>query len=504
MRRFSPRLGAAISAHRQGLGQEVALGEFVADQHQRRGRLVLIKLGDEGGQHVGSLHRLVVAGKPSAVAVVAAASEKEDLDAGGAAVGVRRDHVGVVDHALHVDVLMRLDGGQRAYPVAVARRGLEIQPLRSFGHGVGEFGLDVAAAPRQEGAGLVHLGLILRRTDAADAGRGAALDLVLQAGPRARGEHRVGAVAQQERALQRRDRAVDRARRGERPEVIGVPAPRAPVLGELGVVVVLRDHDVREGLVVPQEHVVARHEPLDEVRLQEQRLHLGVGGDELHGLGLRHHALEADGQLAHHRVVGDPALQVARLADVEHRAVARDHAVDARRLGQRLQVLADYGQTTVEVGRAPGPAGGRGIGVRNGIGGESGLVVHAGNVATRRSGFNRARAGVWASEQAARRPQALMPTTRGSVGLSTIPVDNFVDKGRRTIIRPRRFKGNAVAAQNLCMKRKSLFLLVVFVVNTVSCVRRTKLSRAHFPPLHPPFGLCTKPRFWNRVRRDIG
>jgi hypothetical protein len=143
------------------------------------------------------------------VAQVLAAAEEEHLDAGLAAGLVGRDHVGLVD-AGDVDVLVRLDLGQRPDAVAVERGTLEVERLARRLHALDQRGLHRPAAPRQERLGVGDLGRIDLGRDLADAGRGAALDLVLQAGPGALGEHGVGAVAQQEGALQGDDRAVHR------------------------------------------------------------------------------------------------------------------------------------------------------------------------------------------------------------------------------------------------------------------------------------------------------
>jgi hypothetical protein len=102
------------------------------------------------------------------------------------------------------------------------------------------------------------------------------------------------------------------------------------VLGDLRDGVVAGQQDVGKGLVVAQQHVVARHEALDEIALQQQRLDLGMGFHHFHGHGLGHHALQAARQLGDLGVVGDPALQIARLADVDRVALAVQHAVDAR------------------------------------------------------------------------------------------------------------------------------------------------------------------------------
>ena len=119
--------------------------------------------------------------------------------------------------------------------------------------------------------------VVLGLLDAADAGRRAALDLVLQAGPRAGREHAVGAGAQREGALQGVERAVDRGGRGERAEILVARLARAAVLGELRPFGVAADDDVGERLVVAQQHVEARPEALDQVVLEQQRLGLAVG-----------------------------------------------------------------------------------------------------------------------------------------------------------------------------------------------------------------------------------
>ena len=78
------------------------------------------------------------------------------------------------------------------------------------------------------------------------------------------------------------------------------------MLAELGAGMVAGDQDVGEALVVAQQHIVARQQPLDQIALQQQRLHLGVGDDELHGRGFGDHALDAQGLAGRLRVIGDP------------------------------------------------------------------------------------------------------------------------------------------------------------------------------------------------------
>ena len=175
-----------------------------------------------------------------------------------------------------------------------------------------------------------------------DAGRRAALDLVLQAGPRAGREHAVRAGAQREGALQRVERAVDRGGRGERAEILVARLARAAVLGELRPFGVAADDDVGERLVVAQQHVEARPEALDQVVLEQQGLGLAVGDHELHAAGVRHHPHEPVLEPGRLGVGGHAAAQRARLADIEHLAVGGDHAIDPRLARQGAHELADH------------------------------------------------------------------------------------------------------------------------------------------------------------------
>ena len=278
----------------------------------------------------------VMAGEIGAVAEIAAGAEEEHLDAGLAAGLMGGDDVGVAD-LRDVDVLMGLDMGERAQAVADGAGALEIQRVAGRLHVAGEPCLHVAAPAREEILRLLHeLGVILQR-DAADAGRRAALDLVEQAGPRAAGEDAVGAGAQQEGALQRRDRAMNRAGGGEGAVVVALARAGAAMLGDLRGGVIAGDQDIGERFVVAQQHVVARHQPLDQIDLQQQRLDLGIGGHDLELRRLRHHAAQPLGQLADLGVGGDALLQIARLADIERVARLVQHAIDAGATRQALQ-----------------------------------------------------------------------------------------------------------------------------------------------------------------------
>lgn len=109
------------------------------------------------------------------------------------------DHVGILDRR-HIDALLRGDVGERLQTVAQCGCALEPQILSRRRHlGLKAF-LNIAALAGQEGTGVVQQNGVVLLRDAADARRGAALDLVLQAGPVTAAEDGVIARPQRESA----------------------------------------------------------------------------------------------------------------------------------------------------------------------------------------------------------------------------------------------------------------------------------------------------------------
>ena len=148
---------------------------------------------------------------------------------------------------------------------------------------------------RLAGEELAHLGHdpgVLFPAYPADAGRRAALDLVLQARPGTRAEDAVAAAAQRERLEQRVQRVVDRTGRCERPEILGLRALGAAMLADQRELVAVAQGDVGEALVVAQDDVERRPVALDQVGLEQQRLDLAGRRDELHRPGEGDHALQ--------------------------------------------------------------------------------------------------------------------------------------------------------------------------------------------------------------------
>ena len=324
-------LDLAPRLRRQSVGEQRDVLEGVRDQHEPRRRLVVVELRDECAQHLARLERAIGLRNIGAVAPVLTGAEEEHLHAGVAAVLVHGEDVGLLDVA-RIDALMRLNRRQRGEAVAEDRRVLEVERLRRLVHGLRQFLLHRAAVAGEEFVGLAHELGIAGKIDLARARRRAALDLVQKARPRTALEERVRAGAQQERALQRVDRAVDRAGGGERPVVTAGPRARTAVLEDLRGPVVRGDQDVGERLVVAQQHVEARPQALDQVGLEEQRFRLGLGGDELHRHRRRDHAGDARVIGGRPRVVEDALPDVLGLADVEDVALGVEHAVDAGRL----------------------------------------------------------------------------------------------------------------------------------------------------------------------------
>jgi hypothetical protein len=227
-----------------------------------------------------------------------------------------------------------------------------------------------AGLAAQEVLGLVDQGLVVVLADQAGARRGAALDLVQHAGPRAGLVDAVAARAQQEGLLQGVERAVHRPGAGERPEIVALDRVGAAVLAQLRRVVIAADHDLGKALVVAQQHVEARLQRLDQVDLEQQGVGFGAGGDELHRPRGVDHVGDAVGVEAALGVLDDPLLQALGLADVEDFLVLADHPVDAGRVGQARDLVLDQGGALQGVGG--GDVGGR-IGHARHIG-ESGAV----------------------------------------------------------------------------------------------------------------------------------
>ncbi len=94
------------------------------------------------------------------------------------------------------------------------------------------------------------------------------------------------------------------------------------------------EQDERKAFVVAQQHIIGWPIAFDELRLQQQRLCLAAGGDNLHRPGRGDHPLQPLGQAADLGIVGNPVFQRQRLADIQNIAARIQHAVNPGPLGQ--------------------------------------------------------------------------------------------------------------------------------------------------------------------------
>src|SRR5690606_11311872 len=114
------------------------------------------------------------------------------------------------------------------------------------------------------------------------------------------------------------------------------------------------DADVRVALVVAQIDVVARLELLDEIILEDQRLRLGVGHDDLDIRDLvDHHGEAAIARPALVEIGAHPAAKVLGLADVDHLAVGVQMLVHARLAGQGAELFFERRIHTTRDGMTP-------------------------------------------------------------------------------------------------------------------------------------------------------
>ncbi len=201
--------------------------------------------------------------------------------------------------------------------------------------------MHLAVAASEELLRLSDKPRVLRLADKPDARRGAPLDLVQQAWPRALLINTVGARAQQKGLLQCVQCAVHRSGGGEGAIIVARAFARAAMLENLGRAMVGCDEDIGKGFVVAQQHVVTRLELLDVVGFEQQRLGFRRRDRELHRAGFRDHPHDAVRVPARLCVARYARFQVFCLANIEHRPVGADHAIDAGFGGQPLDLIRD-------------------------------------------------------------------------------------------------------------------------------------------------------------------
>ena len=247
-------------------------------RHARRRAVVLEHERLQHGRRVLALDVLEV--KPVAVDQ-AAVAQREDLHGRTIVLQREPDHVDVA-HAAPVGGLPLGQVPDREEPVAVARGLLEALVLRGVLHLRLQLPLDRPCLAREELDHAVDDLPVPLLRDVAHARRQAALDVVVEAGnPRVAAGLRPLARPIREDAVEHVEGLAHLLRIRVRPEVDDAAAVALAREHHARVVVVDRDGDVRERLVVAQLDVEGRPVALDEVLLQVQRLDLVRGDDHL-------------------------------------------------------------------------------------------------------------------------------------------------------------------------------------------------------------------------------
>ena len=333
-----PHLDLRSAPLAQRLGQQAgALLHVGADddrpRHRRRGGVVL---ADELLADVGQAALALVVEVKALALGEDPVADLEDLRVGVGALDRDADQVRGADRAAG-DLLaleQRADGPQ---PVAVEGGPFVVMGLCGGGHLGLLVALDLAVAARQEVDDRVDVATVLLAVDVADAGRPAALDVVVEAGV-AGAPARLGPLARPvlEQLAQQVERLPHPLGARKRPEVGAVGSVTLAGEVDAGVVLVEADADVGIGLVVAQADVEARPVALDEVLLREQGLGLVCSDEELDALDAAGEALVASGE-----VRGDPLADRPCLPDVEDLAVLGVEQVDAGRVGQPLPLVGD-------------------------------------------------------------------------------------------------------------------------------------------------------------------
>ena len=258
---------------------------------------------------VGEIERLAVGEH--------AVADLEDLRVGVGPVDGDRDRVeradGLVGDALALE--QAADGLQ---PVALQRRLLELLRRRGRLHPLLEVALDLAVAAGEERDDAIDRLAVLLLGLVADAGRAAALDVVIQAG-RAAAAAGLAAVAgaKREHLLQQVERAAHLLRVRVGAEVRAVAAVALAREVDARIVLVDRDRQERIGLVVAQADVEARLVVLDELVLGQQRLGLGGDEQEVDLVDAVDHLDRAARSPPIGEVAGDALADRLRLADVD-------------------------------------------------------------------------------------------------------------------------------------------------------------------------------------------
>ena len=203
----------------------------LADENLARHRLTEVMLLQERLKRRCGVVLVGITGEKALVAQMSPAPHHHQVDAHHALLFIAGDDVRIRPAAA-ADVLLFLHPAQGPDLVAVQRSFLVTELLRRQLHFFGDGFHHLLVLALHEQRGIVHIGTIALRIDQTHAGRGAALDLVQQAGARAVAEHAVLAGAQAEHLLQQLDALLDRAGIGKGAEILVALVLRAAIVAE--------------------------------------------------------------------------------------------------------------------------------------------------------------------------------------------------------------------------------------------------------------------------------
>ncbi len=269
------------------------------------------------------------------------APEREDLHGCGPAARGDADDVDRADGALvgSLPFGQVANGGQA---IAVAGRLLELLPLGGVAHLPLQLTQDWSRLAGEELDHAVDDRAVVLLRDVADAGRQAAVDVVVQArNARVASRLRPFAGPVRENAVEDVERLPHLLRRGVGAEVDDPAA--VPLSREHDPrVFVLHGHgDVRVALVVAQADVERRPVALDQVLLEVECLDLGGRDDDLDLLDALDQPVEPEPAVPAAKVRAHAGAQRLRLADVEDGALGIAEQVDAWLRREPLELCLD-------------------------------------------------------------------------------------------------------------------------------------------------------------------
>ena len=285
------------------------------------------------------------------------------LQAGEPLLGIDEEHLGL-DVLLEVAPLV--ERFQEPDLVAEPGRLLESERRRRGDHVRAHFLEEPLLAPFEERLQPVDVLAILLLRDAQVAGGGALADRSQQAGAEPAPLFVVGvdverAGAKLEDPLQHHDRSAQASGTRERAVELHSFAPRRACEFDPRKILVGRDLQIRERLVVLEIAVESGLNVLDEPAFEEEGIDLALGLEEVDVANLAHEVGSAAILLGRlEEVAAGPRAEVFRLAHVDHAAGCILHEIHARGRGKRPDLLG--GERAVAGRRGRVGIGGRRFG----------------------------------------------------------------------------------------------------------------------------------------------